>query len=61
MVTKPEVHSIDPEIDAAAQYALRKLRRERKHKPINKHGVPEGERCEQGCCEMRNGYWVCIA
>lgn len=54
------VHSVDQEIDAAAQYALRVLQRERKHKPIKKHGVPDGARCDQGCCEMRNGYWISI-
>ena len=55
------VHSIDSEIDAAAIYALRKIRRELQHKPISKKGIPEGTRCDQGCCEMRKGYWVCIA
>lgn len=54
-------HSIDPEIDAAAQYALRKIRRERKHKPISKQGIPEGTICHQGCCQFRKGYWICIA
>lgn len=55
--------SIDSEIDAAAKYALKVMRRERKHEPIPKHGknVPkEGEICYRGCCQFRSGYWIGI-
>ncbi len=58
---KAEIHSVDPEIDAAAQYALRILRRERKHAPVPKRGVKEGTICDQGCCQFKSGIWRCIA
>ena len=52
---------VDAEIDAAAQYALRVLRRERKHNPVSKHGLKDGTTCDQGCCQLRDGIWRCIA
>lgn len=46
--------SIDSEIDAAARYALRVIRRE-KRKQAKAETPKPPERCAQGCCEYREG------
>lgn len=57
----PKVYSIDPELNAAAAFAIRQLHRRPKRAPHPRR-PKDGEVCVQGCCRYdgREKRWVVL-